>query len=834
MHRDHMKASPTHRRWTVILGVCALLIGCHVLPIRDARGGGSPEPGHEAHQRLNEALNGLKSYAHGDSREPVRKVMRLAYEAAEDSELHEELTARMADMLHGKATIDAKKTLCEALGVAGTPGQARALAGLLDHEQLSFRARSALARIPGSEVSSRLRDTLSDASGKVAAGIIATLGRRGDERAVDAIADRLNSDHREVAAAAVRALGRIGTHSAAHALQQARPDLPAGLRNEVDHALLLRAEALRKADNNLAAPRLYEELRKPGRPVSVRAAAVEGLLACTDEGHAELLNGILRGEEALRDAMLHRLDQMVSREVLSNLVETLTQFPAPVQTSLIETVARRELKSAQDAVCSALDSSPDTVHTVALRALGRIGDASAVPRLVEHLDREVARQSLVRLTGQGVNEAIIDALQKADAGASRRHLIKVLEDRGASSAASALLQVAENGKPRSRLAAFRALGKLSTTEHLPQLIRLLKHTEKNMRAPAQQALIQSARRAKNREEAVRSILNALPDLKDGAEYRALLPALGQLGGPQALKAVRRALESGPDATADTALNVLADWPTGAALDDLLGVARSTDSSRDRLVALRGFARVARRDENRSPAKLTDMFAEAFKIAQTAQEKKALLGAMQSAPTPEAVKLAKNLLNEKSIHTEAALAVLQLSEVVAETHRGSAVSALQEVARTTDSASTFTRAISALKDLSAGRNLAADATASSPDGLAKDGNSGGDAAGIDGNPETYWDEEDNKDLYRYRLTFPEPRTVSVITVRGYQHENFAPRDFTILCDGEVVRKVRDASYRDNLLMVRLEATQCGQLELKITGSYGASPAIRELSIYHIPE
>jgi hypothetical protein len=82
------------------------------------------------------------------------------------------------------------------------------------------------------------------------------------------------------------------------------------------------------------------------------------------------------------------------------------------------------------------------------------------------------------------------------------------------------------------------------------------------------------------------------------------------------------------------------------------------------------------------------------------------------------------------------------------------------------------------------NIAPQGKASSPDGLQKDGSAGGDQAGIDGDPNTYWDKEDNKPLYRYVVTFDRPRAMEAISLVGFNHESFAPKDFDVLADGKV--------------------------------------------------
>jgi hypothetical protein len=55
---------------------------------------------------------------------------------------------------------------------------------------------------------------------------------------------------------------------------------------------------------------------------------------------------------------------------------------------------------------------------------------------------------------------------------------------------------------------------------------------------------------------------------------------------------------------------------------------------------------------------------------------------------------------------------------------------------------------------------------------------------------------------------------------------------------VAKSVRNAQYDNNFLVVRLDETTCKTVELKITGYYGGSPAIRELGIYapggHLPK
>lgn len=62
-------------------------------------------------------------------------------------------------------------------------------------------------------------------------------------------------------------------------------------------------------------------------------------------------------------------------------------------------------------------------------------------------------------------------------------------------------------------------------------------------------------------------------------------------------------------------------------------------------------------------------------------------------------------------------------------------------------------------------------------------------------------------------------------------NLPPKDFQVLVDGEVVKTVEKAQYRNNLLTLRFDPVEGREIQLKITGYYGKSPAIREVKVFH---
>jgi hypothetical protein len=300
--------------------------------------------------------------------------------------------------------------------------------------------------------------------------------------------------------------------------------------------------------------------------------------------------------------------------------------------------------------------------------------------------------------------------------------------------------------------------------------------------------------------------------------------------PKALEAVRAAMKDPDAAVQGAALRALADWPDPAAMADLLDVARSVRTPEDKLLALRGATRLAAAPGGAPPEEKAKLLSEAMKLAGRPEEKKLVLAALGEIRHPGALDVAVGCLADKDVEVDAAVAVVKIAKSLRQSDPRAAAAAVQKVLDTCKSPTARQVAESSLFVPTGMLNIASQGTATSPDGLEKDGAAGGDQAAIDGDPSTYWDEEDGKDLYRLVVTLKQPRKVAAISIMGYEHHQYAPKDFEILCDGVPVKKVENAQYDSNFLVIRLDGVNCTTVELKITGTHGSSPAIRELGIY----
>ena len=309
----------------------------------------------------------------------------------------------------------------------------------------------------------------------------------------------------------------------------------------------------------------------------------------------------------------------------------------------------------------------------------------------------------------------------------------------------------------------------------------------------------------SRGETAIPVLVGMAGHEDKGVAATAIEALGRLGGDKALAVVRKALGDADPKVRTAALGSLAAWRDASPLPVLVEIASTSADDQERGLALRGVARLA-------------LTAKPDK----AQQAKLLV-------LLNAVAAGKGNANDDVV-----AAAAQIAHALSASHG-------EDVRRALDALSVREMSAAARQRIQAVRlvsvidrlpNLARGGKASSPDGLNSDGPRP-DAHAIDGDPATYWDETDGAPLYRLRIELGETTDVSAISLVGWAHHSFSPRDFEILCNDKTVKTVKGAAYTNNRLLVCFPRTRCASLELKITGCYGGSPAVRELGIFNAP-
>jgi len=162
---------------------------------------------------------------------------------------------------------------------------------------------------------------------------------------------------------------------------------------------------------------------------------------------------------------------------------------------------------------------------------------------------------------------------------------------------------------------------------------------------------------------------------------ALLRLLRSAGGAKALKTVRAAASDSNAEVKDTALRALCDWPTADALPDVAELAKKPPSPTIKILALRGYIRLAVQQNSPAAKKLAALKA-ALDLAKRDEEKRLVLSALGNVPLPGSLALVTPFLDNRALKEEACLAAVAIAERIVHTHSRQVAQAMQQVAKTT--------------------------------------------------------------------------------------------------------------------------------------------------------
>lgn len=628
--------------------------------------------GREIRQPVAWTLDGaweyLPQYDWGQPRRPLEPIDEALRSREAGSAGRTDLESRLAEVLADPgATVAAKDYACRRLAIIGSAASVPALAGLLADENTSHMACFALARIPDPAAEEALHRELNNLRGVPRLGVIQALGsRRRQATAADLVPLLADEDPvtRQTAAAA---LGAIGGGTAADGLLAALTKAPAAEQVLFAENCLKCAEQFRAAGRQAEAVALYERLSQAELPATVRIAATRGMLVLRGAAAVPLLLEQLASNDPRVQVMaLQLVRDLPGQDVTQAIASRMSQLPSDCRARVIAALAERaDVTALPDVILTAIlaavqDDAP--VRIAAVRALGRLGDATIVPQLLaaggEGEFAEAVADSLAMLPGEPVDTALVQALRD-NAGNTRRVAIMALGRRAYEPATPGLLAVACGGEPALRRAAIEALGETATAAHAGQLTDLLLQARDPEDVTAAETALATVVARSDEPDA---FVQTLTDRWAGAEPAAKLALLGvlrRLAGSQALATIRQALGDANTEVQDAAIRILSDWPDAGPADDLLDIARHATNDRQQLLALRGYLRMASQEAVPAPRRLA-MASEALGLARRDDERRLALSVLARVPSVQAL-AAVLLLDSETVRDEAATAAVTIAE-----------------------------------------------------------------------------------------------------------------------------------------------------------------------------
>ncbi|HEX4337529.1 MAG TPA: HEAT repeat domain-containing protein [Polyangiaceae bacterium] len=387
------------------------------------------------------ALGALATYI---ANEPVaRKFARAALGV-----LDEGTRRRLIDAARDTSD-DTETRRCALLvvGVLGTADAADAVIEALDDDRMVSEAEEALAMLGPAAILALSRRARTGAPHERAA-CVEQLGHIADDSsrviACQAILDATDDGAPEVARAALVALSRIGDEATfGLATRWLGAEAPMATRQAAAQALSACAARYPEAARSLA-----RQIRPDGPDAAV-AALIIGALAKSDAA------AVAEDVAFLSDAASN--ESVVARRAA---VEALSSFDGPL---------------AVEAVSFALADEAVEVQIAAIRALGKMRDASGNPIGVQHL---------------------LDVVRRFDDDALGVSAIEALGGANDASAIEVLRAVAREASARRAVAAIEAIGRIDAPGRIDALVQALSHGEAEVVKAALRALSNEERDAR--------------------------------------------------------------------------------------------------------------------------------------------------------------------------------------------------------------------------------------------------------------------------------------------------------------------------------------------------
>jgi HEAT repeat protein len=623
----------------------------------------SPAQTPPAAASLDDILRHVATYDGGMDSAAIWRLRDYVYARKDDPAGRAECEAKLLQFLKAQATPVARMAAIRHLRVIGSDRAVPALQAMLADERSADMALYALQHIPGGAADTALMQALTTTTGATKTAVIAALGERRVPAAVPALALLLQQPASGRASAF--ALARIGDEPAAAALVASYPAAPADLKPIVASSILTCADRWLAAKNAGAALRLYQPLSSDASlPAALRRAATMGRISASGIGGMALLLDLLKGSDGdMQEAAIASVADVVAPDAIGSVCALLPQLPEPAAVQLLAVLSGYPGPLVLPTVLQAAQSSALPVRLAAMKALESAGNPSVVPFLAEKAadtrgpEQAAARSAIGMLKGRAVDEAMLALLTQKPTDAVTGELLLAIADRRiftAKTVVAASLASPSADVRAQALKALRAIGTPSDTSAVLDL--LLKSADESERGEAEKTAAALAQKVANSTVRSREVRTRLATEKAPDARVRLFNVLPLIGDGSALPVLRAGLGDTNEEVRDAAVRGLAAWPTSAARDDMVRLARDSANETHRLLAIVSLVRTVGLDPYRNPEAAVADLKLAAGFASRPEEQKLILGAVVAFPCKEALELATRYLQEPAVKAEAQAAV----------------------------------------------------------------------------------------------------------------------------------------------------------------------------------
>lgn len=366
----------------------------------------------------------------------------------------------------------------------------------------------------------------------------------------------------------------------------------------------------------------------------------------------------------------------------------LLSHPAPASRRLaIELVSQRHVASAVPVLLQAARDADPKVRLASLKALGDLAGPAELPALLELLVKSAVPAEMQ--AAEGAVTAI--CLRSAEPVAGSIAVIKAVYGDQANERSADVTQKVADAVKRGTTTVTASNSEFG--DPAGGLVKQLRvdyqiNGRTFSKTCAESATITLAANIVS-PACSNAVFAALPGTQGPAKL-AMLRILRAIGGQRALDAVLAATTDADAATQSAALRVLCDWPDAEALPKLAQLAKSAADPVIRILALRGYVRLADLSEAANGQKLATL-KDALALAGRDEERKLVLAALGKVRSVESLALVSPYLENPALKEEASLAAVAIAENLPAPRPAQVADTMRQVVKVTANAPLALRA-----------------------------------------------------------------------------------------------------------------------------------------------
>jgi len=630
----------------------------------------------------------LPRYQFGQSREPLADIEGQIRNA--DKAERENIERRLLSILQAPTTTkDSRRFICRWLGTVGTGRSVAPLAALLTDADLAHPARIGLEALDDPSAGQALVEALPKVQGNLLIGVISSLGAKRVPQAVPELAGLLRSTDPSVVQATLSALGQIGTEEAGKVLAAATVN--PSLRRELARARVSVAGWLAESGKRAEASALFRELMSgSGQAPEIRVAAFQGLAGTLppDQAATLIIDTLEMEDPLLRLAAVQAF--AAAGDARATIAARLPALQPRGQLLLVGILADAPDVPARKPLLQVAQSASDPViRAAAVDCLAVHGQAEDVPLVAnwaatgEAPVKPAARKTLQRISGRGVDAALIRLIESGDT-AQRKAVMEALPSRRMESAQPALNRLARGNDPAVAEEAARTIGQMGNPAQMKDLAEVLTTTKnESVRAAAQEAIRTICTRAEDKAACAAVIQGELEKASSAEARTALLPLTVYTGGESGLAQVLKGMQDSNAEVRNAAFRTLVSWPEARAAAPLLRFAETNSQASQSIVALRdGCLRLAEMEEVPA-AERAGILRGVTQVAKRPEEKKRAVSLMAQVPWLELLDDLSGLAKDSTLRTDAITSTVQLARNLGAVYPRQCTAALEQMLKLAD-------------------------------------------------------------------------------------------------------------------------------------------------------